>query len=117
VGSLGEGSSPTEVDGDLRLQRITQASGGLCGIAAFGPPNLVCWGHTFPARRANTEAPSGILGVPATTNSLAGDHFGGRLVHNGRLYRFGYNGGWVQPCVPGLSGSDPARIPNSRMLM
>lgn len=86
---------PTPVDGDMRLQRITNASSGLCGIAAFGTPELLCWGPTFPARRINASTPSGIQGIPTTATSLGGDTFGGRITHDGRLYRFGYNGGWV----------------------
>jgi hypothetical protein len=86
---------PTPVDGDLRLKRITQASGGLCGIAAFGDPDLVCWGPTFPADRVDPDEPSGIQGLPLTAASLAGDWAGGRITHDGRLYRFGYNGGWI----------------------
>jgi len=86
---------PTPIDADIRLKRITQASSGLCGIAAHGTPMLLCWGPIFAARRVSNDAPSGIVDVPATASSLAGDQFGGRTVENGRLYRFGYNGGWV----------------------
>lgn len=88
-------TAPTPVDGDLRLQRITQASSGLCGIAAHGAPNLICWGPTFAAVRVNPNVPSGIAEIPATATSLGGDPFGGRITHDGRLYRFGYNGGWI----------------------
>lgn len=104
--------TPTPVDGDMRLQRITNASGGLCGIAAFGSPDLICWGPTFPADRIDPGEPSGIQGLPLTATSLGGDWAGGRIVNDGRLYRFGYNGGWVADFEFNAAGAHPLLEPH-----
>lgn len=87
--------TPTPIDGDIRLSRISHAASGFCGIAANGAPTLLCWGPIHIAERTDDTAPSGLVDIPATATSLAGDEFGGRIVHDGRLYRFGYNGGTI----------------------
>ncbi|HET9134406.1 MAG TPA: Ig-like domain-containing protein [Gemmatimonadales bacterium] len=77
------------------LRRLSAAQLGLCGIAAAGSAELLCWGTMVPTRTVDPSTASPLRDLPTTATSLGGDWAGGRFVHNGRLYRFGYNGGEV----------------------
>lgn len=90
--AAGPVTSPTPVVGDMRLVKLSEAGIGFCGLTAFGAQALRCWGNTFPARRLDMSMPSALEFVPAVASDLAGDPSGGRLISDGLLYRFGYDG-------------------------
>ncbi len=80
---------------DIRLKRSSYASTGVCGITAFGDDRLVCWGNLHRARNTDPTTPSALEGQPTRATSLGGDWARGRFVLDGRLHRFGDNGGTV----------------------